>query len=275
MPADRSLVADRTLYVDFSWHKYTIFIREAPEADPIYLQKWNCITMKSVFKSGPSVQQAMLKETDNESINSQIQDSDVIGTSRVRAIHIDVDATHRGRDIPVSADSRLMTRYKYASQAYATNPLKPAVMTWKSNSHLKYLDFELLDENDNMVARFNTKYWALKNMASIEFFGPHAFDRTATEEVLITGLSLYLCMQYRVMSFVPLAGSIFSRSGKDFKVAEKQAQEEYERNLAMAEQSKTQGQLRPDGAAHDPEKFWNHVQQTSMRRDDQLPGEKY
>lgn len=274
MPANKSLVPDRTLHADFSWRKYSILIREAPEAEPIYLQKWNCITMKSVLRTGPSIQQAMLKETDNDSINSQVEDSDIIGTSRVRAVHIDVNATLRGRDIRVSADSRLQTRYKFVSHAYATDPLKPAVMTWKSNSAWKYLDFDLLDENENLVARFNPKYFALKSVATVEFFGPHAFDRAATEEVLITGLSMYLCMQYRVMSFLPLGGSIFGRSGKDFKVAEKQAQEEYERNLAMAEQSKAQSHLRPDGSAHDPEKLWGQVQESSWRQED-VPPPKY
>jgi hypothetical protein len=269
MPSKESAVPDRTLHVDFSWRKYTILIRESPEAEPIYLQKWNCLTMKSIFRTGPSVSKAMEADgADNDSITLEAENPDVIGTSRVRAVHIDVDATHRGRDIRVSADSRLMTRYTYASQAYALDPHKPAIMTWKNNSNIKVFDFDLRDEQGNLVARFNPRYFGIKKMATIELFGPHAWDRMATEEVLITGLSMYLCMQYRTMSFVPLIGAMVSRSGKDHKVTEKQVQEEYERNSALATQAKTEGHLRPDGSSVDPEKFWDHVHDGSVTKDE-------
>lgn len=176
MSSSSSPAPDRVLYVDFSWRKYTCLIREAEHADPIYLQKWNGLTMKSTFKTGPAVSKAMAQDSDKDSINSSISnndpDSDIIGKSRVRGFHIDIDASIRGRPVRISAASKLLTRYNYPSLAYATDPHKPAVMTWKANSWVKVFDFDLRDEQDRLVARYCPKYFGVKKMATIEFFGP-------------------------------------------------------------------------------------------------------
>ncbi|KAF2732870.1 hypothetical protein EJ04DRAFT_513619 [Polyplosphaeria fusca] len=263
---------DRTLFVDFSWRKYTCIIRENEESEPLYLQKWNGWTMKSTFKTGAAVTAAMQKDPDAVSINSDAStladDTDIIGTSRVRAVHIDIDATHRGRALRISAAKKLMTRYNYASLAYATDPHKPAVMTWKANSWVKCFDFDLLDESGRLVARFNPKYFGIKKFASVEMFGPLAWDKQATEEVLITGLSMYMCMVYRSMSWVPLVGAIVARPGKDYKVTEKEAHEEYERNVEAARMAQAGGHLKPDGSSGDVDhdKMWEHVNEGAIRR---------
>lgn len=252
---DERRLGHRTLQVNFSWRKYTTIITETGSDIPLYFAKYNPITMKTVFKTGQAAAKLMASDTDADSINLEAENDDVIGNSRVKVFHIDCPTTVRGRSVALSAASRIMTRYNYSSLAFASDPLKPAVMTWKCNSKIKVFDFDLLDEQEQTVARYNTKYLGVKKYATIELFGPNAWDSLATEEVIVTGLTMYFCMIYRVSSPVPLVGALVSRGGKDFKVTEKEAQEEHERNLAAASNS----HLQPDGSTMDPKQMWDMV----------------
>ncbi|KAJ9654568.1 hypothetical protein H2198_006383 [Neophaeococcomyces mojaviensis] len=211
---------DRTLQVSFSWVKNTITITEPGNDDPIYHGKLNPWTLKTVYRTGsPTV-----KGIDSE--------SNIIGHASIGLFKPDCETDIRGRPIRLSAAKRLLTIYNYPSLAYATNPGRPAVMTWKSNSCFKAFDFDLLDEDGKLVGRFNPRCLSVRKAATVELFGAKAWDQQAAEEVLITGLTLYICMVYRASSPVPLVGALISRPGKDYKVTEQQAKEEGERYKA-------------------------------------------
>lgn len=260
---EETRLGHRTLQLNFSWRKNTTIISESGSDVPLYFAKYNPFTMKTIFKTGQAATKALSSDSDDNSINLEAEDDDVIGNSRVKVFHIDCPTTVRGRSVALSAASRIMTRYNYSSLAYASHPLKPAVMTWKSNSMVKVFDFDLLDEQQQTVARYNTKYLAAKKYATIELFGPKAWDSLATEEVLITGLTMYFCMIYRVSSPVPLVGALVSRGGKDYKVTEKEAQDEYERSVAAS----PKGQLQPDGSTVDPKLMWDLVDGEALSKD--------
>ncbi|KAF2110297.1 hypothetical protein BDV96DRAFT_583783 [Lophiotrema nucula] len=245
----------RTLNVDFSWRKNTILMFEAEGLPPSYIGKCNPLTMKTVFKSGPSAAKSLSSDSDVDSVNLEAVNDDVIGQSKVKIFHIDCNTTIRGREVRLSADSRLMTRYKYPSIAFAENEKKPTIMTWKCNSKWRCFDFDLLDESGKVVAKFLPKYLGVRKWATIQMYGPRAWDSLATEEVIITGLSLYFCMIYRASSPVPLVGALTSRKGKDFGTAERDAQAEYERNMA----GDSDGLLQPNGSTLDPKEVWSRV----------------
>lgn len=253
--SEEQRLGHRTLQLNFSWRKYTTIITETGSDTPLYFAKYSPFTMKTVFKSGQAAAKLMAADSDADFTKLEAEDDDVIGNSRVKVFHIDCPTTVRGREVALSAASRIMTRYNYSSLAFSSDPLKPAVMTWKCNSKVKAFDFDLLDEQEQTVARYNTKYLGVKKYATIELFGPKAWDSLATEEVLVTGFTMYLCMLYRASSPVPLIGALVSREGKDFKVTEKEAQEEYERNLAAS----SNGNLQPDGSTVDPKQMWDMV----------------
>jgi hypothetical protein len=262
-PCEENRLGHRTLQLNFSWRKYTTIISETGSDIPLYFAKYNAFTMKTIFKTGQAAAKVLSSDSDVESINLEAENEDVIGNSRVKVFHIDCPTIVRGRSVSLSAASRLMTRYNYSSLAYASDPLKPAVMTWKSNSVVKAFNFDLLDEQQEIVARYNTKYLGVKKYATIELFGPKAWDSLATEEVLITGLTMYFSMIYRASSPVPLVGALVSREGKDFKVTEKEARDEYERNVA----ANSKGNLQPDGSTVDPKHMWDLVDGEASSKD--------
>jgi hypothetical protein len=236
-PQSQEQTPARTLQVNFRWRKNLILIAESEDSPPLYLAKYNHWTMKTVFKSGPSVAKLkpVLSDADSEtsSINLDAESDDVIGDSKVRVFHIDFDARVRGRSIKMSPAKRMSANYNYPSLAYSSDPLKPALMTWKYNSLIRCFDHELRDANGELVARFDPRYHGLHNFASIKLYGDKAWDTQAVEEVIVTGLTLYLCMVYRSSSPVPLVGALVTRTGKEKKMAEERAREEHERNLEM------------------------------------------
>jgi hypothetical protein len=253
MPSNQN--ADRVLKVDFSWRKYSTVITEAESDVPIYLGKMSPWNLTTVFRTGPSVAKKATTDADSDA-DSFDEANDVIGESKVRAFHsVDCPTTIRGRPVALSAAKKILTRYNYSSTAFASDPLKPAVMTWRSNSSFKVFDFDLLDERDELVARFNSRYFGLKKVSVIEMFGPKAWDSLATEEVIITGITLWYCMVYRASSPVPLIGALVSRRGKDYNTTEKEAKEEYERNMAAS----SKGDWHPSDEGVDPEKMWDMV----------------
>ena len=256
MPQSQNSSQTRILEVNFSWRKHTIVIAEPTDSTtPLYLGKYNPWTMKTIFKTGPSVAKTLASDSDVDSINLEAEDSDVIGDSKVKAFHIDCETHIRGRPVRLSAAKRILTRYNYPSLAYSKGDGKPAVMTWRCNKVVKCFDFELLDPDENVVARFNPKYLGVRKVASIEMLGDRAWKNDATEEVLITGLTLYLCMIYRASSPVPLVGALVSRPGKDYKVTEKEVREEEERRL----KAQASGHLQPTGSTLDPKDVWVKV----------------
>jgi len=195
--------------------------------------------MGTVFKTGPSV--AKLKSIDSDSasetssLDLEAENDDVIGQSKVRKFHIDCEARIRGRVVKLSPVKRMVTKYNYPSLAYSEDPLKPTLMTWKASSLIRCFDHELRDGNDQVVARFDARYHGLHNFASIKLYGEKAWDARAVEEVVITGMTLYLCMIYRASSPVPFVGALVTRPGKEKKMAEEKIREEHEKNLEQEE----------------------------------------
>lgn len=260
MEQTQSQAAERVLSFDCSLRKNIIAIKELGNDDPLYLGKMNRWTLKTVWRTGPAAAKALTSDSDSD---SNVPGNDIIGEGRVHAFHIDCDTMVRGRPIRVSAARKWLTRYNYPSTAYSSDPSRPAVMTWHSNSKWKAFDFDLRDENEELVARFSPRYIARKT-ANIELFGSRAWDTAAVEEVLITGITLYLCMIYRASNLVPFIGAAVSRSGKDYNVTEQQTREKQERNLATTADEF----LAPQEAKFEtPDNIWDRVHEGTMMKE--------
>lgn len=225
----------RILKVNCSWRKNTILITEDDNTPPLILAKHNVFTNKVVFKAGPSSGKALPDSASTSSADLDSETDNVFATSKIHTFHIGCDATIRGRPIKLTPAARLVAHYNYASLAYAQDPLKPALMAWRSNSVVRFFDHELRDERDALVARYNPRYTSIKHTAAIELFGPLAWDPRAVDEVVVTGLTLYLCMVYRASSPVPLVGALVTSTGRERKKQEKIVREESERERARLE----------------------------------------
>ena len=228
----------RTLNVDLSWRKFKILITDPSQEEPVYVVKCNPLTLNLTFKSGPAAAKAAtLPETDNDDDDDDDDDDTttaatndaIVGDGHVHGFKIDCNVHVRGRPIRVSAAKRWKTKYTYPSLAFSSDPSnnsKPATMTWESSSWFKWLDFVLLDESQQPVARFSTNYVGVSKLATIELLGPKADDPLARNEVVVTGLTLYICMIYRASSILAFFGAVVARPGKDYKVTDAQGKEE-------------------------------------------------
>merc|ERR1711964_773725 len=117
---------------------------------------------------------------------------------------------------------------------------------------------------EELVARFNPRYLGVRKIATIELFGAQAWNPLAVEEVLITGITLYLCMIYRTSSFVPFLSAVVARPGKDYKVTEQQSREEEEKNLA----TNADEFLAPQDAKFEtPDNIWDHVNEGTVMKE--------
>ena len=220
----------RNLTVNFSWRKWKFLITEPSHNEPVYVGKCHPLSLNLTFTSGPKAAQATTVPDSDDDDNDTTTPAGVVGDGHVHAFKIDCNTHVHGRPIRVSAAKRLLTRYTYPSLAFSSDSTgnKPAVMTWKSNSWFRCFDFALLDESQQPVAKFNPKYLGMRNIATIEFLGPKADDPLARDEVVVTGLTLYMCMCYRVSNIVPLVGALTARPGKDYKVTAAQGGEDLE-----------------------------------------------
>lgn len=224
----------RTLQLNYKWLKSTGLITEPGRDEPLYIIDASNWKMKYKFRRGPTISKLPISEKGEVSMEEiEKNDTDLIGEGQTHGFKIDCACTIHGRPVTLSAASRLMTRYSYSSLAFASEPNKPVVMTWHGDSKVKWYDFQLKDESGEVVARFNTNYAGVRKLSSIEIIGPKANDPLALDEVVITSVMMYITMLYRTSNFVPLIGALTARSGKDFNVAEKEAREEAERNMAI------------------------------------------
>jgi hypothetical protein len=210
----------RNLEVNFSWRQWKILITEPSQDEPVYVVKCHPLSLNLTFKSGPRAAKAAAVPDSDDDDNDTTTDAGVIGDGHVHAFKIDYNTHVHGRPIRVSAAKRLLTRYTYQSLAFSSDSTgnKPATMTWKSNSWFRCFDFILLDESQQLVAKFTPKYLGMRNIATIEFLGPKADNPLARDEVVVTGLTLYMCMFYRTSNIVPLVGALTARPGKDYKI---------------------------------------------------------
>ena len=70
-----------------------------------------------------------------------------------------------------------------------------------------------LDAQQNAVARFSAKAWAVKKVGTIEFMGPKAGDAAARDEIVVTALTLFYCMMLRTNNILSFFGAVFARPG--------------------------------------------------------------
>lgn len=251
---------DRVLQVNCSWRKNTIIVTEPGHDDPLYVAKMSPWSCKTTWRTGPAAAKAIAADSDSD---SNVPETDIIGEGRIHPFKIDCQTQIRGRTVRVSAAKKWLTRYNYSSTAYSSDANRPAILTWNSNSKWKCLDFDLRDEDDQLVARFNPRYLGVRKLATFEMFGAKAWDSLAVEEVLITGFTLYICMAYRMSNIVPFVGAAVARPGKDYKVTEQEAREEEERNLATTADEFLAPQ---DAKFETPENLWQQVDEgTTMK----------
>lgn len=249
----------RNLKVKFSWRKWKILITEPSQDEPVYVVKVHPLSLDLTFKSGPGAAKAAAVADSDDDDNDTTTDKGVIGDGHIHAFKIDCDTHVHGRPIRVSAAKRFVTRYTYPSLAFSSDPTgnKPAAMTWKSDSCFRCLDFVLLDESQQPVAKFTTKYPGIRDIATIELLGPKADDPSARDEVVVTGLTLLYCMCYRVSSIVPFVGALTARPGKDYKVTaapvweDLKADEDRCSDKRLEDGRKTENEVKAHSEAHD------------------------
>lgn len=266
MTQPHSETTDRVLQVSCSWRKNTVVVTEPGNDNAVYLGKMNPWTMKTVWRTGPAAAKAMTTDSDSDS-DSNTNESDIIGDGRIHAFKIDCETHIRGRTVRVSAARKWYTQYNYSSTAYSNDPSRPSIMTWSSNSAWKYLDFDLRNESNELVARFCPRYLGVRKLCTFELFGPRAWDSSAVEEVLITGFTLYVCMIYRSSNFVPFIGAVVARPGKDYKVTEKQNREEEERNLAT---NADEFLALQNPKFESPDRIWQQIDEGTMMKEPEV-----
>jgi hypothetical protein len=244
----------RVLQVDFAWGHCSYNVTELGKDTPLYIGKIQPLTMKTTFRTGPAFTGLATSATDAK------HDGEVMGESEIGYFRPDSKCHIRGHPVRLSAAKKLLSRYKYPSMAYAPSADGSQVaMTWTSNSLFKCLDFDLFDNKQERVARFSTRYLHFRKTAVIEIFGLKGQEQLAVEEVMITGITLYLQMMYRMSSPIPLIGALISRPGKDYKVTDKE--------LAAAEQKV----LALDPAEFPPPKYDGKHDDSSSEEDVKEP----
>jgi hypothetical protein len=236
----------RILHVNFSWRKLRTLITDPSQDEPVYLVKCNPLTLNLTFKSGSqAAKAAAMPDSDSDPDSDNATEDGVVGDGSVHGFKIDCNTHVHGRPIRVSAAKKWKTRYTYPSLAFSSDPSnnKPAIMTWKSSSFFKCFDFVLLDESQQPVARFNVNYFGVRKLATIELLGPKADDPAARDEVVVTSLTLYICMVYRASSILAFFGAAVARPEKDYKVTDKQVMEEVMKVGDADEYSSSDGRL--------------------------------
>ena len=223
----------RVFSVNYKWRKSTGLITEPGAQHPTYIVDCSNWKMRYRFRRGPSVNKLPISEDAKIAVEElEGNETDLVGDGSTQVVQIDCPLHINGRAVTLSAASKLATKYNYTSYAYATDPNRPAVMTWHGNSAVKWFDFTLYDEAGTKVAKYYTNYAGIKRVGTIELFGPKAHDQLAADEVVITSIMMAFTMMWRVSNLVPLVGALSSRAGKTYKVSEKEADEEEQKNLA-------------------------------------------
>lgn len=182
------------LHVDFSWRKSEARVtKDDNPSDPIYLVSIKLTSPNLIFKSPTS--------------------SGPIGTGNIHAVSISPDYEIRGQKGTLKAMKRFKTQYTYQSHAFSDDDDCPVPMTWEGDCGFKNWDFVCMDQYQMPVAKLSVNMWAVKKLATIELMGPKATSRDAWDEVIVTGLTLFCCMEYRSQSTVSFFAALFSRPG--------------------------------------------------------------
>lgn len=74
---------------------------------------------------------------------------------------------------------------------YESPALNQACLSWRNRNISSTFDFECLDENSDLLARFSAhSAWNKTRVGQLELFGARVADGAAMDEVVVTGLAL-------------------------------------------------------------------------------------
>lgn len=180
----------------------------------------------STLKIGYSISKAEAVITDNEvpmyKVDFRLKAPHVvvtspseinpIGTGSVHTVRIDSDYEIHGRKGTLKALKRFKSRYSYLSHAFSDTD-SPVPMTWTGDMTLKKWNFVCLDERKMPVAKLSLNIWATKKVGNIEFLGSRAAAWDARDELVVTGVTLFLCLSYRANSLLSFFGAFFAQPG--------------------------------------------------------------
>lgn len=206
-PHGAGMPQSRTLSVDLSWRKRTFHITDTDQANQPELYSIHCHS-----------------NSDRTLSIYSMPANQLIGTSTIYSGNSSPDYELYGFKGIIRAEKHLRTSYSFPSWAYANPTTRmPVQMTWISQGGLKTWDFVCVNERQDTVAKFTANMWAMKNVGMIEMLGPKAFDRTACDEIVVVGLTLYYGWLMRI-SGLPLGsvGSALSSTDKRKKKKKKE-----------------------------------------------------
>lgn len=141
-------------------------------------------------------------------------DGSRIGTGTVHAISIDAKYEIHGRKGTLQAMRRLKAEYTYPSYALSEDGKTPVAMKWIMSCGLKNWDFVCLDDQEMPIAKIKANTWACKKAGVIEFMNTEALSPELRDEVVVTGVTLWLCMLLRSTNFFSLFGAMFAKTGR-------------------------------------------------------------
>lgn len=194
LQTETSLPQNRLLQVHLSWRSNTISITEPHEEILVYLVRSNPSTGNMVFKTGTAVVKALQSGSKIESIDLDAG-NDVIGSTKFKFFSNSSDLYVRGRPITLSSVNKRVSVFQYASAAFAASPEEPVMLYWHlGESKLISFELHLRDGDDQMIAKLSTRDKKHGQTMSIELFGPRAWDSLAAEEVLVTGLTVFIAL---------------------------------------------------------------------------------
>lgn len=147
-----------------------------------------------VFKTGNTVAKALQSGSKIESVDLDANDSDVIGSTKYRLFNNSSELHVRGRPITLSPVNKRISKFQYTSAAFAANHDEPVILYWHLESKLVSFELHLRDGNDQLFAKLNTRDKEHGKTMSVELFGPKAWDSLAAEEVLVTGLTVFIAI---------------------------------------------------------------------------------
>ncbi|KAF7712430.1 Uncharacterized protein PECH_003247 [Penicillium ucsense] len=192
----------RTMSVDLSWRKREFHIKDTHNSNPSPLYTIHCHSHSDKALS----------------IHSDTTDQ-LIGTSKIHSATGGSTYKLYGYNGSIQAEKQAQTSYTFLSWAYSTYPGTPVQMSWISRGGLKTWDFVCVNDRQETVAKFSANMWAMKNVGTIEMTGPKAWDRTACDEIVVVGLTLYYGWLMRVtgLSSDSMGSSLLSMDKKKKK----------------------------------------------------------
>lgn len=192
---ETTLPQDRLLHVNLSFRSNIMSISEPDDEVPLYVVHSGLFSSKMVFKTGPSAAKALKSGAKIESLDLD-DEKDIIGITKFKFFSNSFELHIRERPVTLSPSNKRLDKFQYPSTAFAASPDVPETMYWHLQSKVMSLGFqlELRDENDQMVAKFNTRNKEEKKSMTLEMFGPKAWDSLAAEEVIVTGLTVFVAI---------------------------------------------------------------------------------